>query len=183
MDQALIDIIGDDETYRAIYHVDFGIEKIIHSLENLKNAGLPVIPHVVCGLFYGRIKGEKEAVGIISQFDVDHVVIVSLMNLPGPKATRFELPTAEEITEIILEARERIPDARISLGCARERGNTRIETMAVEAGVNRMAIPSDEAIALAERSGLEIRYQRTCCSVPADQSGVSWELYKGEKQK
>ena len=175
VDQALLDIIGDDETYQAIYHVDFGIEKIITSLEHLQNAGLPVIPHVVCGLFYGRIRGEKEAVKIISRFDVDHVVIVSLMNLPGPKAKGFELPTAEDIIDIIVETRERIPGAQISLGCARERGNTRIETMAIETGVNRMAIPSDEAIALAEKSGLEIRYQRTCCSVPTDRSGVSWE--------
>ena len=174
VDQALLDIIGDDETYRAIYHVDFGIEKIIQSLEHLQKAGLPVIPHVVCGLYYGRIRGEKEAVNILSRFDVDQVVIVSLMNLPGPKEERFGLPTAEEITDIIVETREKIPDAQISLGCARERGNTRIETMAVETGVNRMAIPSDEAIAMAEQSGVEIRYQRTCCSVPTDQSGESW---------
>ena len=174
VDQALIDVIGDDETYQAIYHVDFGISKIINSLEHLQDAGIPVIPHVVCGLYYGRIRGEKKAVNIISRFDVDQVVIVSLMNLPGPKGTRFELPTAEEIAGVIVETRERIPHAEISLGCARQRGNTRIETMAIEAGVNRMAIPSDEAIALAEKSGLEIRYQSTCCSVPTDQSGKSW---------
>jgi uncharacterized radical SAM superfamily protein len=174
VDQALIDIIGDDETYQAIYHVDFGTSKIVDSLEHLCKAGLPVIPHVVCGLYYGRMRGEKEAVKIISRYDVDHVVIVSLMNLPGPGGTHFDLPAAEDITDIIVETRERIPGAEISLGCARQRGNTRIEIMAIEAGVNRMAIPSDEAIALAEKSGLEIMYQSTCCSVPTDQSEKTW---------
>ena len=72
--------------------MDFGISKIIHSLENLEKAGLPVIPHVVCGLFYGRLRGEKEAVRIISQFDVDQVVIVSLMNLPGPEQPVLSFP-------------------------------------------------------------------------------------------
>ncbi len=174
VDQALLDMIGDDETYQSIYHLDFGIKKIIHSVENLQRAGLPVIPHVVCGLYYGRIRSEKEAVTILSGFDLHQVVIVSLMNHTGPKAQHFKLPTAEEITDIILETREKLPGAEISLGCARQRGYTQVETMAIEAGVNRLAIPSDEAIALAEKSGLEIRYQTTCCSVPTDRSGKSW---------
>jgi len=46
--------------------------------------------------------------------------------------------------------------------------------LAVDAGVNRMALPSEGAIERAIDHGLEIRYQRTCCSVGADFSREIW---------
>jgi len=64
-----------------------------------------------------------------------------------------------------------MPDTLISLGCARPRGSRRLEVLAVDAGVNRMALPSDEAVERARSYGLDIRYQKTCCSVPADWIG------------
>jgi uncharacterized radical SAM superfamily protein len=167
VDQALLDVIGDDETYRAVYHVDFGIERIISTLESLNTVGLPVVPHIVCGLHGGEIRGEGKAVEIISGFDVKQVVIVSLMRVPGTPC--FDAPPlrAEAVAEIIAEMRLRQPEAEINLGCARQRGNTRMELLAIDAGVNRMALPSDEAMARARNYGLDIRYQRTCCSVSA----------------
>ena len=174
VDQALIDVIGDDDTYRDMYHVDFGVSRIMSSMESLQKANLPVIPHIVCGLHYGKIKGEKKAAEMISQFDVEQVVIVSLMRIPGTPVWRGNSPGAEDVAEIIGETRLRLPQARISLGCARERGNTRMELLAVDAGVNRMVIPSEDAIRRAVGYDLEIRYQRTCCSVSRDFSREEW---------
>ncbi len=175
VDQALIDVIGDDETYLSICHVRAGVSWVLSSLESLNKAALPVVPHIVCGIHNGKIKGEKRAVEMISRFDVEQVVIVSLMQLPGADMPNVTTPPAEEIADIIVEARFRMPDIRISLGCARQRGNTDIELLAIEAGVNRMAIPSEEAIKRAEDYGLEIKYQRTCCSVSKDFSGEKWK--------
>jgi hypothetical protein len=144
-------------------------------MESLQKANLPVIPHIVCGLHYGKIKGEKKAVEMIAQFDVEQVVIVSLMRIPGTPVATANTPSAEEVAEIIAETRFKLPGVQISLGCARERGNTRMERLAIDAGVNRMVIPSEEAIRRAEDYGLEIRYQRTCCSVSRDFSGQEWQ--------
>ena len=174
VDQALIDMIGDDETYQDMYHVDFGVSRIVSSLESMQKADLPFIPHIVCGLHYGRIKGERKAIEMISQFDVQQVVIVSLMRIPGTPAWSAQPPKAEEVAEMIAETRFRLPDMRISLGCARQRGNSRMEILAIDAGVNLMALPSEEAIRRAMDYGLEIRYQRTCCSVSEDFSGERW---------
>ena len=45
VDQALVDIIGDDETYQAIYHVDFGISKKSSTPWNIfKMPGSPSFP-------------------------------------------------------------------------------------------------------------------------------------------
>jgi len=174
VDQALIDVIGDDETYRKVYHVDFGISRIESSLESLQKASLPVIPHIVCGLNYGMIVGEQRAVEMISRFDIKQMVMVSLMRIPGTPSWEARQLKAEEIAQLITEARFCLPETKISLGCARERGNSRTETLAIHAGVNRMALPSDEAIKLAMDYGLKIRYQRTCCSVSHDFSKEEW---------
>lgn len=174
VDQALIDVVGDDDTYRRICHVPFGIEKILESMEHLRDAGLALAPHIVCGLRYGRIRGEKKAAAVIGGFRPQQVVVVSYMKIPGTDADRFRLPSAEDVAGVIADARLSAPEARVSLGCARERGNSRIDVLAVDAGVNRMALPSDEAVERARYYGLEIRYQRTCCSVTRDVAGECW---------
>jgi uncharacterized radical SAM superfamily protein len=174
IDEALIDVIGDDQTYQDIYHLGFGISRIEQSLESLQKAGLPVVPHIVCGLHHGRMKGERKAVEMISQFDVRQVVIVSLMGIPGTPLWGTTPPNAEEIADIIAETRFKVPEALISLGCARPRGNVPMEIKAIDAGVNRMALPSEEAIEHARAYGLEIRYQGTCCSVSQDLSRENW---------
>lgn len=174
VDQALIDVIGDDETLKRMYHVSFGVKRIHDAMIALQHAGLPMIPHIVCGLNYGRIKGEKEAIEMIAGFEVEQLVIVSLMGLPGTPVWRTKPPAAKAVANVIVQARFKMPATRISLGCARQRGNSRLETLAIDAGVNRMALPSDEAVARAKSYDLEIRYQKTCCSVTRDLFGSGW---------
>lgn len=168
VDQALIDIIGDDQTLREIYHVDFGISHIKSSLKALQTAGLPIVPHIVCGLYFGKIKGEKNAVAMISELNVDQVVILSVMKYSGTSFETVELPDPLAVADIIAQARLAMPDTPLSLGCARPRGGRILETLAIDAGINRMALPSDEALAHAKNLGLDIRYQDTCCSVPLE---------------
>jgi len=174
VDQALIDVIGDDETYQAIYHVPFGVSRIISSMEAMEKANLPFVPHIICGLFHGKINGEKNALQMISSFRVEQIVIVSLMRIRGTPAWDVVPPSPEAVVDIIADARMLMPNTQMNLGCARQRGNTELELLAVDAGINKMALPSDEAIQRAKDYGLTIRYQRTCCSVTQDFSAESW---------
>ncbi len=173
VDQALLDVVGDDETYRTVCHVPFGVSRIAATMEAFQKAGLPMIPHIVCGLYYGQIRGEMNAVEMTSRFDVGQVVVVSLMR-EGEALKSARKVKPEEVADIIAGLRFRMPRVIVSLGCARERGNTRMELLALEAGVNRMALPSEEVIQRAREYGLEIRYQRTCCSVSLDLSQPEW---------
>jgi len=163
--QALIDVIGDDRTLREIYHIDSGIDRIAASLDALDAAGLAVIPHIVCGLHYGEILGEQRAAEMIAPFDVPLVVIVSLMKNPAVTGWTFGFPHADDIAQVIARTRLTVPQAEISLGCARPRGDETLEVLAVDAGVNRMALPSEAAVSRARKYDLDIRYQKTCCSV------------------
>ncbi|MCJ7829781.1 MAG: radical SAM protein, partial [Desulfobacterales bacterium] len=174
VDQALIDVIGDDDTLQRIYHVPFGVSEIRLSLGALQRAGLPIVPHIVCGLNYGKMQAEQAAVDMIADFAVEQIVIVSLMPIPGTPVAHCNPPPAEEVAELIAYARYQMPSTRISMGCARQRGNPRLELLAIDAGVNRLALPSDEALARAQSYGLDITYQRTCCSVSIERTDDPW---------
>ncbi|MEW6188911.1 MAG: radical SAM protein [Actinomycetota bacterium] len=168
VDQALIDVIGDDETLKRVYHLDVGIEAIKSSLDALTTVGIPIVPHIVVGLYYGRIKGELEALDMISGYNPSVLVVVSLMPLLGtPMRDVVSPPHSQKIAEILATARLKMPNIPISLGCARSRGRdgSWIETMAVDAGVNRMALWSEEAIERAKRYDLKIEFRKTCCSI------------------
>jgi uncharacterized radical SAM superfamily protein len=102
------------------------------------------------------------------------LVIVALMRIPGTPAARAVPPQPEQVADIIAEARIQMPRTPISLGCARQRGNSRLEELAIDAGINRMALPSEEALARAQGYGLDIRFQPTCCSVPTHETTESW---------
>ncbi|MFH2093821.1 MAG: radical SAM protein [Pseudomonadota bacterium] len=174
VDQALIDVIGDDATFQKIYHVPFGVERIVSAMDALAAADLPMVPHIVCGIDYGQIKSEYKAVEMISRFDIAQLVIVALMRLPGTPMIQAICPSVEQIADILIQARLQMPDTPISLGCARQRGNSRLEELAIDAGVNRMALPSEEAIARARAYGLDITFQPTCCSVSNRFITESW---------
>jgi len=174
VDQALVDVIGDNETYRAIYHVPFGVERIDAAMDALARAGVPIVPHIVCGIGHGRIRGEYAAIDMIAHYDIAQLVIVALMRIPGTPAAGATGPKAEQVADIIAAARLQIPDVPISLGCARQRGNSRLEELAIDAGVNKLALPSEQAVARAEHYGLTISYQPTCCSVTGNYYTAGW---------
>jgi len=119
------------------------------------------------------------AIEIISRFDVRQLVILSVMKISGKSGNGFVMPKAESVAEVIAQARRVMPKVSISLGCARQRGNRKLETLAIDAGVNRMALPSEEAVERARSYGLEVKFQATCCSVSEDLS-VDMPLTNGK---
>lgn len=174
VDQALIDVIGTDDVFKRIYHAPYGVDVIRKSLAALNAAGLPIIPHIVCGLDYGTMGHEYDAVDMLSDYDIEQLVVVSLMGLKNTPMHKTVTPAPEEVADLLAEARFALPETRISLGCARKRGGHHLEELAIDAGVNRMALPGDEAVARAEHYGLKISYQRTCCSTVVDFRGDSF---------
>ncbi len=175
VDQALMDVIGDDSTYQKICHVNHGVSKIYDTMKYLADAGVDIIPHIICGLENGSIRYEEAALEAVKQYNPAQLVIISLMPLPKTPLWGKTPPAAEEISEIIVKARLMMPGTLQSLGCARQRGDIKKEIFAIDAGINRMAIPSEEALEYAAELGLEIKYQKTCCSVSKPFYVDSWQ--------
>jgi len=167
VDQALIDIMGDDETAKTIYHLD-SLQTVVTSLENLFKSGLDVVPHIVAGLMLGKIHGEYNALHIIHRFNPPALVIVVLTPLKGTPMSEVLPPSPIEVARLIATARLMMPHTPISLGCERPRNKQGqlMEELAIYAGATRMAVWSKKTIDLALNLGLKPHFQPTCCSVP-----------------
>jgi len=170
VDQALVDVVGDEETARKVLHLEGGLTAMSRTLQALAEEGLEMVPHICIGLHYGRIRGERRALELLRPFAPRRIVWIVLMPLPGTPMKGTPSPPLEEIGRLIAESRLLFPHAEISLGCARPRGRMRpaIERMAIDASINRMALFSEAALSHARSMGLDIAFRDTCCSVDGD---------------
>ncbi len=165
VDQALVDIIGDADTYAKVYNLPNGYEQLQETLLALQSVDLAIVPHIVAGLHFGTLRGEKNAVKLLAPLNPSLVVIVGFMPLANTAFANISPLCAQDICSLIIYTKEKLPNTKISLGCARPRNiSAKIEKYALLAGVEHMALPSAETVDLAKRLGLKIEFNRTCCS-------------------
>lgn len=165
VNQALLDIIVDDTTAKEIYNLpNTDIVKSTH--QTLIDTGFDIIPHIVIGLYRGKIKGEYKAIDYLKEYKPKLVSLVIFM--PSVAMKEYTPPPIDDVIDVMLYARENLPDIELSLGCARPKGKYRykLEEIAIESGFTRIAIWSDVAIQKANELGLEIKLHKTCCSLP-----------------
>lgn len=168
--QVLLDLIGDAETVRRVYHLNRRPSDYRETLEVLLEEGLTVVPHIVVGLHYGELRGEYEALGWVAALRPAGLVLVVISPLPGTAMAAVPPPPGAEAGRLAAAARLLAPDLPVSLGCARPAGPARleIERLAVDAGVTAVAYPAEETLRHAEGRGLELVFRQECCSLPAD---------------
>ncbi|OIQ08253.1 radical SAM protein [Neomoorella thermoacetica] len=167
VDQVLLDIIGDRETARRVYHLEMEPADYGAALENLLSAGLKVVPHIVAGLNFGRLAGELEALYQVLSRDCRDLVLVVLTPLPGTPMAGITPPPPAAVGRLLATARLAGPRLNILLGCARPAGRHRLwtELYALRAGVNGMAYPHEATVARARRLGLKPFFSDLCCSL------------------
>lgn len=179
VDLALLDVVGSADTYAQVLHVADGMTRLRRTLDALGAAGLPVAPHIICGLHFGRMHGERAALELLAPLRPPLLVVVSFMPLAGTSLHAATPPTAQEVQALLLDARTLLPDTECGLGCARRRGNRELELLAIDAGVTRMALPSEEALAHAAAYGLAVEFRRTCCAVAHGPAEAPWLSAEG----
>lgn len=166
VDTAMMDVIGAEETIRDVYHLDRPVDDFESALAALAATSMEVVPHIVIGLHYGRILGEANALDIVARYPVHSLVLVVIMPFYAAPGT-FETPRTADVGRIFLEARQRIEDRPVLLGCARPAGmHKRVtDAYAVMAGLDGIAFPADGAVAVAEMVGRPVEQQHACCSM------------------
>ena len=166
IDEVLIDVIGSEETLHQVYHLQEGLEIMQLSLQALAATQIPLIPHIVVGLHYGQIKGEMHALEMVAKHPIATLVVVVLKPMRQTPMDGVQPPKPEDVARFVAAARLRLPQVPISLSCGRPLGEHRVETdiLALKAGVNRIAMPAEEAVEKARKMGLEIEFHKTCCS-------------------
>ena len=166
--QALVDVVGDDETARQVLRLSDGLDAQREALAACQEAGLELVPHLILGLYHGRMRAEEKALEIVSGLKgLKRLVHVVLMPLKGTAFAEISPVGVEEAAHFMARARLALPDIMHHLGCARPRGRYRyqLDALAVELGINALALPSDTAIAKAEELGVDISFDTTCCSL------------------
>lgn len=166
VDTAMMDVIGAQETIEQVYHLDRPVADFEAALAALCATGMSVVPHIVIGLHYGRILGEANAFDIVSRHSIDSLVLVVIMPFYAKPGT-FEIPDVDMVGRMFLEARVRIPDRPVLLGCARPAGmHKRIgDAYAVMAGLDGIAFPAEGAVAVADLVGRDFEQAHACCSI------------------
>jgi uncharacterized radical SAM superfamily protein len=165
IDTVMMDVIGAQDTIRDVYHLDRSVDDFEATLAALCSTNMEVVPHIVIGLHYGRILGEAYALDIVARHPIHSLVLVVVM--PFYARGTFETPSTIDIGEMFLEARMRLGDRPVLLGCARPAGLHRrvTDTYAVMAGLDGIAFPADGAVAVARAIGRPFTQQHACCSV------------------
>ncbi|MCF2135724.1 MAG: radical SAM protein [Candidatus Thorarchaeota archaeon] len=167
VDAAMLDVIGDEVVSREIYHIEDGPHKMRVSLSLLKESGVPIVPHIMVGLYYGQVRGEIEALQMVSEFSPEAVVIIALSPLRHTPMENLPPPSPESIGRVLLAARLGLPDIPLLLGCARPLGQHKIDTdlYAVRAGVNGIAYISEQGVQEAKHHDLNPAFLDVCCSL------------------
>jgi uncharacterized radical SAM superfamily protein len=169
LDSALTDVIGDGDTIKEILGLDYSLEDYRKTLQYLRKFGIGNIsPHIIVGLYYGKVRGELQALNILREFDPDNIVIVVFIPTKGTEMGDVSPLDIEDVSKIISIARLMYPGKNISLSCVRPGGRYRLklDREAILSGVNKIAVPSKSAYETARELGLDvidIRESR-CCS-------------------
>jgi len=168
LDGVLIDVVGSQETARKVFGIKISPEDYMKTFKALEKVGFPNIsPHICVGLHFGRLKGEAKALELISKTKISTVVIVVLIPTKGTGMADVPPPSPKDVAKAIAIANLMFPRVPVSLGCVRP-GKTyrsKIDAMAIKAGVGKLAIPTKSSIKVASQMGLKTRFynQVMCC--------------------
>jgi lipoyl synthase len=166
VDAALIDIIGSDETIKQIYSLNMTTQDYGNSLGALKEAGLNLVPHIVVGLHFGKLKGEFQALKIAAAVNPSALVIIAFMPISGTAMAEVKPPQPMDIAKVVAAARLVFPQTPLALGCVRPKGKHRALTdvLALKAGADAIVFPSEEAIVYAQKQGYATSFSSYCCA-------------------
>lgn len=167
IDQILIDVIGDDDTIREVYHLNKRVEDYEETLWMLKEMRHRLAPHIIIGHHFGEIKGEWRALEMVTRVGVETIVLVIIKPLHTNVKGRFEIPRPDETSRISSVARILNPTTPIRMGCIRPAHpwKAEMEKGFIHSGANTIAYPLQGTIEYAKEIGLETKFIQMCCSL------------------
>jgi len=170
IDCASVDVVGDDETIHQVYGLrGYTTADYKSTLQALDTHGVSVAPHICVGLRFGRLSGELAALQLIrASLSPSVLVIIALMPTEGTAMATVQPPANHDIARVCALARLLFPETEIALGCMRPRGAQRreMERLAVEAGVTRIALPTQSTIGYLKEKRYTSTMLEACCVVP-----------------
>lgn len=160
------DVVGDAETAREVYGLDVDLDDYVAALRMMRRHAR-VVPHITVGLRGGRLSGEMAAVSALASEGIEALVFIVLIPTEGTAFEGCAPPAVADVADVLLEARLRLPQARLTLGCMRPHGPYRqaVDEAAVRAGLNGIVNPTRAAERVAEELGLAATWGEECCGL------------------
>ena len=176
VDMASVDVVGSDETIEFVTGLKRTTNDYERTLRNLSSTIPHVVPHICIGLHGGEIRGEGGAIEIATRAKISALVFLVIVPTTNTAFQNISPPEPEVVGELIAEARLRMPDTMLALGCMRPRNVRRaeFELVALRSGVDRMELPNEKTIKSAHGMGLRIKRLNACCAVPLVHEGFSF---------
>ncbi len=167
VDSVMIDVIGDINTMKNVYHLKRTPEDIYNAIRLFNDYSIPVTPHILIGLNYGKIVGEWNALRELTNFNISALVFIILIPLRNTPMANVSSPSPNIVQRMVLAARLLFPLVPINIGCARPMGDHKINTdiLSIDAGANGLVYPSQEGVDYAISKGFQVIYRDICCSM------------------
>ncbi len=161
VDRVSVDIIGSDKTYRKVMHLNVGVEDLINLLNIYEDLGVDYAPHLIAGIHYGKIVGERNAINILKDRNFRNFVFLTLIPTKNTPMENVELDW-KGILRILGETK--VIKARKLLGCMRVR-NPMLEIEAVKNGYEGIVLPTKEAKKYLQSKGYRFVEKDVCCAM------------------
>ncbi len=149
VDVVSFDLITDTEVINEVLKNGKKGQDYIRSYKFLVDAGLKVVPHICLGLYYGSEKGNFEALEVALEFNPEIIVFLGLIPTKGTGMAKASVVQPEIMAKAMTYVRMNNPAIEQSLGCMRVR-IPQYEEIAVQSGINRIAIPKARTLEYAK---------------------------------
>lgn len=142
IDVVSFDFIYDEETIKEIYHLPYKGEDF-RTQYLLLRRNIKTFPHIIVGLYKGKIKGEYEIIDILAEIKPSALIFLILIPTKGTPFEKIKPPGLNEILKFFEFSRRKLRLTNFILGCMRPKNYFRdeIEIAAYEIGFNGFVNP------------------------------------------
>lgn len=167
VDVISFDMVGDAETAHEVYGLRLTLDDYLRTYDLLRRY-VPVVPHLTIGLRGGQLSGERAIIRALEARKPETLIFLVLIPTEGTAFAHCKPPSLADVTELLIEARLRLPATRLLLGCMRPYGTYRqkLDELAIRAGVNGVVNPTCQAERVAAELCLEVLRGEECCALP-----------------
>ncbi|MGA1821151.1 MAG: radical SAM protein [Thermoplasmatota archaeon] len=165
VDTVSFDVIGDSETITDVLHLNAAPDDFRQTYKLLTDSGIRVAPHVLAGINYGRLSGEKKAVDLISEFKPDTAVLIILIPTRNTPMENVEPVPESKILDLGRYMKDRL-EADLILGCMRPRSYRSLERDLIEMGFSGIVLPRRDTVNWIRARGWDTVEEDACCAIP-----------------
>jgi uncharacterized radical SAM superfamily protein len=160
-----LNVISSIRVFRDVMGLDADLRVMEETIKNLRDYGPPYIaPHIMIGADYGKVYWEIEAIDLLKDINPSTLIFVIFSPIHGTKMENTPPPNIKDVVKVFQQARGKLPNIEIGLGCARPRGNysVKLEKQLIQNRlIDRIVIPSRAS-----------EYLMSCCSIPKELENI-----------